>query len=268
MRILTLVENTAARNVRPKHGLSLYIETAAHKLLFDLGPDGTLFQNAEALGVDLAAVDTVVLSHGHFDHGGALGAFLKRNATAKVYVQAGAFEPHYTHAGLLKIPIGLDASLKNHPQVVTLHGDAKPDETLFLFTVPDQTRLRSPMNDVILDKNGKDAFLHEQNLLISEGDTRVLIMGCGHAGVVNIMEKAKPFAPSVCVGGFHLYDPVLRRTAPKEVLDGIAAAFSAYPGTAFYTCHCTGKKAFAYLRQKLPELKYLAGGEGLTVNDE
>ena len=75
MKITALVENTTNQGWRTVHGLSLYIETPGHKILFDVGPDDTLFANAERAGVDLAAVDTAIISHGHSDHGGALKKF-------------------------------------------------------------------------------------------------------------------------------------------------------------------------------------------------
>ena len=264
MRLLTLVENTSRCDLKAKHGLSLYLETEKHKLLFDLGPDGTLFENAEKLGVDLAAVDTVVISHGHYDHGGALGAFLARNHTAQVYLQRGAFAPHFSKAGLLKLPIGLDPSLAQHPQVHLLDGDAEIDEELSVFTVSDTSRCHSPMNDVLLDDKGKDRFAHEQNLVIRGGET-VLLTGCGHCGIVNIMHQAAPLQPKYCIGGFHLFNLALRKTAPVPLLDEIAAALAAYPETVFYTCHCTGEKALRYLVAKTPNLRALHCGDELTL---
>ena len=90
MKITALVENTTNQGWRTVHGLSLYIETPGHKILFDVGPDDTIFKNAERAGVDLAAVDTLIISHGHSDHGGALKKFLDINHRAKVYIQRSA----------------------------------------------------------------------------------------------------------------------------------------------------------------------------------
>ncbi len=267
MRILSLVENTAENGCRAKHGLSLYIETAQHRLLFDLGPDDTLFKNAEILDVDLTEVDTVILSHGHFDHGGALKRFLEVNGKAKVYVQAGAFEPHFNRVGPIKIPIGLDSELSETPRVVTVQGDHRIDEELMLFTVPEQKLLRSPMNDVLWGERRRDNFLHEQNLVIF-GKSNVLVMGCGHAGIANILQKAETYKPGVCIGGFHLFDPVLHRTAPKDILNGIADVLKASPDITFYTCHCTGKKAYRYLSERVPNLSYLACGRSLAVSEK
>lgn len=74
--------------------------------------------NAKKCGVDIAAVDTVIISHGHVDHGGGLGAFLQMNHTAKVYIRPDAFLPHYNK--VLRIPVycGLDSKYKDHRQIV------------------------------------------------------------------------------------------------------------------------------------------------------
>ena len=87
------------------------------------------------------------------------------------------------------------------------------------------SRCHSPMNDVLLDDKGKDAFGHEQNLVIRE-DTTVLLTGCGHCGVVNIMEKAAALHPQYCIGGFHLFNPVLRKTAPDALLGLVGATIA------------------------------------------
>ena len=89
---------------------------------------------------------------------------------------------------------------------------------------------------------GKDTFGHEQNLIISENQV-VLIMGCGHAGVVNIMEAATEYQPYFCFGGFHLFNPITKKTVSKELLNGIVMELQKYKDTVFYTCHCTGEKA-------------------------
>lgn len=264
MKIVSLVENTSHTACKAKHGLSLYVETPNHKLLFDLGPDDTFLKNADLCGVDLSAVDTVVISHGHYDHGGALGAFLERNHTAQVYIQEGAFTPHFSKVGLLKLPIGLDPALASHPQVHLLQGDCVIDDELEVFTVSDLSRCHSPMNDVLLDPNGRDLFAHEQNLVI-HGEKTVLLTGCGHCGIVNIMHKAVTYGPDACIGGFHLFNPTLRKTAPAPLLDEIASVLAGYSETIFYTCHCTGEKAFRHFAARTDNLRYLSCGEVLTL---
>lgn len=122
MKITTLLENTSARpELSAEHGLSLYIETAEHRILFDMGQTALFSHNASVLGIDLAAVDIAILSHGHYDHGGGLARFLTLNRTAPIYVNRHAFEPHYN--GTDKY-IGLDTTLADHKQLVFTDGDA------------------------------------------------------------------------------------------------------------------------------------------------
>uniref|UniRef100_UPI0025D0FF1B PhoU domain-containing protein n=1 Tax=uncultured Ruminococcus sp. TaxID=165186 RepID=UPI0025D0FF1B len=78
MKIITLVENSCGNeNCIAEHGLSIYIETEKHKLLLDTGQTDAVVKNAEVLGIDLSAVDTVILSHGHYDHSGGILPFSK-----------------------------------------------------------------------------------------------------------------------------------------------------------------------------------------------
>ena len=264
MRITALVENKSNGKLTPVHGLSLYVETVKHKLLFDLGPDDTLLKNAKKQGINLEKVDTVIISHGHSDHGGALGAFLAVNHTAKIYIQRRAFEKHYSKSlGFVKVPIGLDRNLAEHPQVTLVDGDLRIDEELLLFTVADATRFHSTANDTLYDEKGRDGFAHEQNLMVF-GEKNVLIMGCGHCGVVNILERAAEHRPEICIGGYHLSIPVTKKTVPEEILAGIAGELRQYD-MDFYTCHCTGDKAFAYLAERVPGMRYLACGESVET---
>lgn len=266
MKITALVENQSKGDCRAKHGLSLYLQTQKHNVLFDLGPDDTLFENAKRRSIDLTTVDTVILSHGRRDHGGALRKFLSVNPTAKIYVQRSAFDDYYTKAVFWKIDIGLDKSLKNHPQIVLTDGDTVIDEELKLITLPPPSAYLSPMNDSLYCGKRKDTFLHEQHLIVTERET-VLLMGCGHSGVLNVLEKAKKDRPTVCIGGYHLYDPVSRKTAPDDFLRVIADGLNGYPHIVFYTCHCTGNKAFTYLQPKCRNLNYLSCGESLTIGE-
>ena len=264
MKITALVENRSNCDLIPVHGLSLYIETERHKLLFDLGPDNTLLKNAEKRGIDLGQVDTVIISHGHFDHGGALAAFLEINHTAKVYIQRRAFEKHYSKSlGVVKVSVGLDRKLAEHPQVTLVDGEYRIDEELLLFTVSDTSRFRSTANDTLYDEQGPDGFAHEQDLLIF-GERNVLVMGCGHCGIVNILERAKRYEPKVCIGGYHLMVPAAKRSVPEEILAGIAGELAGYD-MDFYTCHCTGEEAFQYLAERVPRTRYLACGDVLTI---
>ena len=261
MKIVTLVENISNTNLKPKHGLSFYIETKKHKILFDLGPNRLVIDNAKKKGIDLSKVDTVIISHGHSDHTGGLKYFLEVNNTAKIYIQEDAFKKHYTKAFIM-INIGINPKYKTHPQIVLVSGNLKIDDELSLFKAKNIHKCFSTMNNVLYEEKHQDRFTHEHNLLIKENKD-VLIMGCGHSGVVNIMESC-PIFVDYCIGGFHLYDPVKKKTVDDGLMDQIVESLRKYKNTKFYTCHCTGIDAYNYLKDKMP-LEYISCGMELEI---
>lgn len=101
MRIIPLMDNrTAHSGCKAEHGLSLYIETMQNgsmlPFIFDLGPSVEIVKNARRLHVDLKRAQHIVISHGHYDHGGLLADILKElNEDVKVYLHRRAFEESY-----------------------------------------------------------------------------------------------------------------------------------------------------------------------------
>lgn len=258
MKITSLLENTTLRpDMQVEHGLSLYIETETRKILFDMGQTDLFARNAQALGIDLAEVDTAILSHGHNDHGGGLTTFLEINHHAPVYVHRDAFLPHYNASGKY---IGLDTSLSDHPRVFLTEDRAEVGDGLTLLTCNGLERPNSPGHFGLTERVGDtwipDDFRHEQYLLIHEGGKRVLISGCSHKGIADLTEW---FSPDVLVGGFHV-----SKMPPDHRLDRIAKLLNTHP-THFYTCHCTGTQSFAFMRERMERLDYLSCGQTITI---
>lgn len=257
MRITTLVENTSVPGLPVEHGLSLYIETEHHTILFDSG-QGTLFaENAERLGKDLTKVDLMVLSHGHYDHGGGLRTFLERNDHAPVYMSRYAFESHWN--GTEKY-IGLDETLVPNDRFVYTDGTLVLDEELTLCSPVGRERVADLDTGGLLRKeNGTflpEDFRHEHYLLITEGEKRVLISGCSHQGILNIVDW---FRPDVLVGGFHY----MKKPLDEKLIEN-AVKLDAYD-TTYYTCHCTGADQFRFMRPHMTRAHYLSCGETIEV---
>ena len=274
VKILVLLENTTkSSDLKYKHGLSLYIETETHKILFDMGPNDLFLKNAETLGVDLTDIDTAVISHGHVDHGGGLRYFLARKQKAKIYLlRPQAVEKHYVKVFGLPFYAGLDRSLVSGDRFVFTEECHKMDDEIMLFShVSGLFPLPDSDSNLFVKANGKiapDDFVHEQNLIVSSGNKRVLLCGCAHAGIVNIVRKAKALigeAPAAVVGGFHLYEPAARRYESDAYIDSVAASLAECP-SAYYTCHCTGEKACEKMKGRLgARLTYLRTGAELRI---
>lgn len=242
MRLVTLVENTACReDLRSEHGLSLYIETGNRKILFDAGQSGAFWENAEKLGIDLAKVDTAVLSHGHYDHGGGLPRFFEINDHAPVWMNPHAFEPHFNASDK---DIGLDPNLRRTRIRFAEDGESI-GEGLTLYSRIDCPRAIQPFGLKVREKGilVPEDFRHEQYLLMEEAGKRILISGCSHRGILNIVQW---FRPDVLVGGFHF----MKMDPEGEALKQAAAVLKRYP-TVYYTGHCTGQPQFDRLKEIL-----------------
>ncbi len=273
IKVITLVENTStSSDYVHKHGLCLYVETVKHKILFDLGSNGLFLENAKKLGVNIAEIDTVIISHGHSDHGGALKIFLENNNTAKVYVRRNAFDSHKIKVLGLLFNVGLDNSLKNHPQIVLTDARTVIDDELMLFSDIDThdfpTKANKKLYAQIDGKMKSDDFTHEQNLIIAEGENKTLFAGCAHAGIVNIKDKAEQIINgklNSIVAGFHLYNPTSRKRESDDLIYGIADRLND-GDTMYYTCHCTGKKVYEMMKKRLSDrIQYISVGTKLEM---
>ncbi len=269
MKIISLMENTSARSdLITSHGLSLYLETEQYNILFDFGPNNSIIRNAKTLGIDLTAVDFAVLSHGHYDHGGGLSAFLSVNHTAPVYIRNSAFRPYFSGTR----SIGIDPSLREHPQIHVTGTTHRINDTAKLFSGIVERRFFAESNRVLLMQgpNGvtqPDDFSHEQCLLLQEGEYCILIAGCAHNGIVNILERAEHIAGrpmTHVISGFHLCQPSKHIHESKATVQSIAAELSKRP-SQYYTCHCTGFPSYEILhRETSGQVQYLSAGDILT----
>ena len=263
MKLLTLTENTSCReDILPEHGLSLYLETGSRRLLFDTGQTDLFLRNASALGVNLRNVDAVVLSHGHYDHGGGIPAFLSVNDRAPVYLSTFAFGDFYH--GPEKY-IGLSPALRGNPRLLPVKTRTCLGDGLTLIP-GSELPCPHPLCSYGLEvrENGvrhPDSFCHEQYLLLEEGGKTILFSGCSHRGILNIAEY---FRPDVLIGGFHFMklDP---QGEGRQTLEEAARVLLALP-TRYYTCHCTGVPQYEFLKARMgSRLSYLSAGSSLEL---
>lgn len=269
MKIINLVEDTVGKNLcEHEHGLSFYIETKKHKLLLDTGATDMFIRNAKVLDVDLKQVDMLILSHGHYDHSGGILSFTELNKNAKIYAQSTVDREYYNLADNREKYIGIDKQIVQLPQFVSVDGNLKIDEELFLFSGVKGNKYPSKGNLYLKQKeNGRfvqDSFEHEQSLVIIDGDKHVLLSGCAHNGIVNILEHYKNLfhaEPDIVIGGFHLMQ---KQAYSAEDIINIKKMSVELKNTKsiYYTGHCTGREAYLIMKEIMgDQLQWIHSGE-------
>jgi 7,8-dihydropterin-6-yl-methyl-4-(beta-D-ribofuranosyl)aminobenzene 5'-phosphate synthase len=207
MRITELagnsVLNTKSSNVEAESELSLFIEFDERKILFDTGQSDLFIQNAEKMGIDLSQVDYLIISQGHFDHGGGLKRFLKINKKAKIFLHINAASEFYTKiSGLIPSYVCPDQKIiaqKN--RIYFIDEDTQIDDKIILLAGFPDGFPESEASNALFEKDKNrfmiDKFKHEIVMLLIENEEIVLFSGCSHSGIINMIEEVKLFSKTM-----------------------------------------------------------------------
>ena len=265
-KITTLVENTVAqsgKNLIGEHGLSFYIETESNKILFDTGQNLAISNNAKVLGIDLSLIDTVILSHGHYDHSGGLKNLLECNREFTLYAHPDAFnqkvkglDDNFQYIG---IPVeknfleekGIEIKLDRNPAQIApgimttgeipLENDFEGLESIFYI---------KKENAVIADTLADDLAL-----ILDTDKGLTVLLGCSHRGVINTLSQVVRLTAknsiSAIMGGLHL------GKASDSKLSKIMAHLGGFGLEKIGVGHCTGTRAFVALSNEFPNRVFL-----------
>lgn len=261
MKFMALIENTKISDqFQAENGLSLLFSMDNKQFLFDAGQSGAFIENSKNLHVDLTKIDYVILSHGHFDHGGGLIPFLSINKTAKIYLN-----DHTDRDYIIKI-FGFNKKIGLNPRLFSEFADRLiiVNETTYLtpnvILIPKIVRkFPIPKGDHLLyvrdgNKLTPDSFDHELLLVVKSPNGLVLVSGCSHNGILNMMATVKETFPNEpiqnVIGGLHLIgNPLFRTIAEKNSdVEHIAKELFNIVQGKIYTGHCTGLKGFDLLK--------------------
>ncbi len=240
MKIKVLLEND---NVLNEHGLSLYIEKENEKILFDTGQSDLFFKNGLMMNVDFDEIKTVILSHGHYDHGNGLkylsnktlichpDAFLKRYATNDRYVGLNQSREE------IKVKYNLIES--KEPYYIS-------DSICFLGEI------KGRATKYYLEDGSIDYIYDDSAIAINTEKGIIVITGCSHSGIENIIEYAKKIMKNdkvyAVIGGFHL----------KEINENTKKLIDLFKGIEnIYTGHCTQKHVIDYFNENNLNVKKL-----------
>jgi len=272
------------------HGLSCLLRVrkggSTRALLFDSGPeDRTFEQNVSRLGLDLGDVEAIVLSHGHWDHAGAMLRALQlirdRNGGREV--------PYYAHPDMFRtraltlgkdvmrimedVP-GIDALSAQGARVVsTREAQAVLDGTIYVSgeiprVTPFEQGLKGQHRRTLDGKGWElDEIMVDERFLAVHvaGKGIVVFTACSHAGVINVLEHARTLFAGTplygVVGGLHLAG------ANETIIPETVAALQRFRLSLIAAGHCTGWRALHALAREFgdPTLVPLAVGKRLTL---
>lgn len=244
--IKVLVEDTAANSdLAVEHGLSLYVETAAQKFIFDCGQSGLAWENAAKLGVDLTRINFVVLSHSHYDHAGGFPSLLKIVKPKKIYTGRNFWQEKYsrTAEGFKYRGAGFtfqDLARWNVAQKICDDLLELDVESWLVGNFQRWYKFETiPEKFVRGEEKLPDNFDDEICLVLREGDGVAVVVACSHVGILNIVstvQKRLDLPVKTLIGGVHLLD------ADSERIEKTLDLLESFGVKRFALCHCSGDK--------------------------
>lgn len=249
MRLKILLED---KNFNPalesEHGISIFVESDSLKFLFDCGQTEMTFRNAIKLGVDLSAINFVVISHAHYDHAGGFPALLKYVTPKILYTGIDFWLEKFSRKENNFVYRGAGFTAKNladwNVEQKICHDVLKLDDKIFL--VGNFARRfdfeKIPAKFVRGENKLPDTFSDEICMVIRGNDGLNVIVGCSHVGILNIVSTiAERFNEKIfrVIGGVHL------NNADDERIEKTLAELKNFGVRDFKLCHCSGEKICA-----------------------
>lgn len=255
VEMTVLIDNVASEPLEAEWGLSILITVDGRRILLDTGAGSLFAQNAARLGIDIADVDTGVLSHAHYDHADGLDTFFAANQKAPFLVRDGSRENCYAiKDGVLEyIGIRKGSMRKHEDRIHYVSGVYAIADGIWL--VPHRKKNYSSIglrNDLYIVQDGDrlpDDFAHEQSLVIETERGLIIFNSCSHTGMGNILADVREMLGrcDICayVGGLHLYK------LTDEEISSLCSGIKRTSIEHIFTGHCTGDHAFGILRSQL-----------------
>ncbi len=250
LEVLIVVENKVNnRNLIAEHGLSFLLKYDGKDYLFDTGQGLAVIPNARALNINLNRLEGVFLSHGHDDHTGGLHKILRVNPGLKVYGHPDIFKPKYSRRDNKFKEIGFNMCRKDIDKFIPVSSLKEITDGLWLTgEIPERIKPSGNYKTGFKPELKDDYFQDDQSIVIETKQGLVVILGCSHAGVINILEYIKnKFDDKLYAvfGGMHLKDK------KEERIIDIIDYLSDQDFKLLVPMHCTGIDVVSLMKERL-----------------
>ncbi len=234
MKLTILIDNMAGKCCGGEYGLS-YVITEDKTILFDTGHTDLFLRNAETLNISINDIDTVVLSHGHWDHGNGLQYLDNKTLVChpEVFTRRYKTGPNGYYDGLA---ITQEDAEKKFRIVYTKAPYIISDRITFLGEIPRRNDFEAKKTPFATEERTPDFIMDDSALAITSPNGLIVVAGCSHAGICNIIDYAKEVTGIsqvyAVIGGFHLLsvNDILYKTISKIKEEKIQY---------IYPAHCT-----------------------------
>ena len=280
-RAMPIKDQEIKNSILAEHGFSALVtvtsQDRARTILFDFGfsEHGAAY-NADALEVDLSAVEALVLSHGHMDHFGGMEQLAERvgkNGIELVLHPTAFRTSRYVKVSeefKIKLPSLNRQKIENAGISIVESREPRmmlDDSLLFLGEIPKQTDFEKGFPKMHYDEDKKEKWdpIEEDTAIVIDvkGRGLVILSGCAHSGIINTVEYAREVtgvdSVFVVMGGFHLtgadFEPIIEPTT--EALKALNPQY-------VVPTHCTGRKAVMHIENEMPD-KFLLNMSGTKM---
>lgn len=260
---ITLITDNTSNDPRlaPEHGFAAWIEADDRRILFDTGRSDIMFANANALDIDLRTADTLILSHGHYDHTGNIASILELNHSLEIFCHPAISISRYSrHADGAMRSIGMSQvnaeALRQHAGFI--HWTSRPifvsDDIGITGPIPRHMPFEDTGGDFFLDADAKQRDPVDDDCAIwfvtAQGLT--VVTGCCHSGIINTLAYIRSITGvlplRMVIGGLHLLH------ATNERVDSTCDYLASRNIDELVPCHCTGNDAIERMKFRLGDV--------------
>lgn len=264
------VDSVSPYGLLGEHGFACHLETPVGAFLFDSGGGMTIINNGEKLGIDFSQLQGILFSHGHYDHVGGLKQVLKKSGPLPIYAHPDLFNERYSRNSGNLVNIGVPWPRADLEALgATFHFHSAPYEVVPGLTLSGEVPRINPVEtgdpNLVIPKAGgydTDPLKDDLSLFISSDQGLVILLGCAHSGLLNIIDHALTVTGQdkihMILGGTHL------KFCSETQMEATLSRLEELRVDRVGASHCTGLRGARRLAERLGD-RFFSASVGVRI---